>query len=89
LQAEAVPKTEKLLQLTLDLGGEQRTVISGIAGAYAPADLIGRTVLYFANLKPAKIPRRTIPRHDLAAGGEKVLALCSFDRDVPAGAKVK
>jgi methionyl-tRNA synthetase len=89
LQAEAVPKTEKLLKLTLDLGGEQRTVISGIAGAYAPADLIGRTVLYFANLKPAKIRGVLSQGMILAAGGEKVLALCSFDREVPAGAKVK
>jgi methionyl-tRNA synthetase len=89
LQAEAVPKTEKLLKLTLDLGGEQRTVISGIAGAYTPADLIGRTVLYFANLKPAKIRGVLSQGMILAAGGEKVLALCSFDREVPAGAKVK
>jgi len=89
LQAEAVPKTEKLLKLTLDLGGEQRTVISGIAGAYAPADLIGRTVLYFANLKPAKIRGVLSQGMILAAGGEKVLALCSFDREVPVGVKVK
>jgi methionyl-tRNA synthetase len=89
LQAETVPKTEKLLKLTLDLGGEQRTVISGIAGAYAPADLVGRTVLYFANLKPAKIRGVISQGMILAAGGEKVLALCSFDREVPAGAKVK
>jgi methionyl-tRNA synthetase len=89
LQAEAVPKTEKLLKLTLDLGSEQRTVISGIAGAYAPADLIGRTVLYFANLKPAKIRGVLSQGMILAAGGEKVLALCSFDREVPVGVKVK
>ena len=89
LQAETVPKTEKLLKLTLDLGGEQRTVISGIAGAYAPADLVGRTVLYFANLKPATIRGVISQGMILAAGGEKVLALCSFDREVPAGAKVK
>ena len=89
LQAETMPKTEKLLKLTLDLGGEQRTVISGIAGAYAPADLVGRTVLYFANLKPAKIRGVISQGMILAAGGEKVLALCSFDREVPAGAKVK
>jgi methionyl-tRNA synthetase len=89
LQAEAVPKTERLLKLTLDLGGEQRTVISGIAGAYAPADLIGRTVLYFANLKPAKIRGVMSQGMILAAGGVAVFALCSFDREVPAGAKVK
>ena len=89
LQAEAVPKTEKLLKLTLDLGGESRTVISGIAGAYAPPDLIGRTVLYLANLKPTKIRGVTSQGMILAAGGETVLALSSFDREVPAGAKVK
>jgi methionyl-tRNA synthetase len=89
LQAESVPKTEKLLKLTLDLGGESRTVVTGIAGAYAPADLVGRTVLYFANLRPAKIRGVISQGMILAAGGEKVLALCSFDREVPPGAKVK
>ncbi len=89
LQAETVPKTDKLLKLTLDLGGEQRTVISGIAGTYAPADLIGRTVLYFANLKPAKIRGVMSQGMILAAGGDQILALCSFDREVPPGAKVK
>jgi methionyl-tRNA synthetase len=89
LQAEAVPKTDKLLKLTLDLGGETRTVISGIAGAYTPADVIGHTVLYLANLKPFKIRGVMSQGMILAAGGEKVLALCSFDREVPPGAKVK
>jgi methionyl-tRNA synthetase len=46
-------------------------------------------VLYFANLKPAKIRGVLSQGMILAAGGEKVLALCSFDREVPAGAKVK
>jgi methionyl-tRNA synthetase len=88
LSAEAVPKTEKLLKLTLDLGEEQRTVVSGIAGAYAPGDLIGRTVLYLANLKPAKIRGVLSQGMILAAGGE-ALCLCTFDRDVPPGTKVK
>ena len=51
--------------------------------------LIGRTVLYFANLKPAKIRGVISQGMILAAGGEKVLALCGFDREVPPGAKVK
>ena len=55
LTAERVPKTDKLLKLTLDLGTEQRTVVSGIAGAYVPETLVGRTVIYLANLTPAKI----------------------------------
>jgi methionyl-tRNA synthetase len=87
--AEAVPKTEKLLKLSLDLGGETRTVISGIAGAYAPADLVGRTVLYFANLKPAKIRGVMSQGMILAANADNVLSLCTFDREVPPGSKVR
>jgi methionyl-tRNA synthetase len=88
LAAEAVPKTDKLLKLELDLGSERRTVISGIAGAYAPADLIGRTVLYLANLKPAKI-RGVVSQGMILAAGSDPLSLAVFDRDVPPGTKVK
>jgi len=88
LAAEAVPKTDKLLKLVLDLGREQRTVISGIAGAYAPTELVGRTVLYLANLKPAKI-RGVISQGMILAAGSDPLSLTCFDRDVAAGTKVK
>jgi len=88
LAAEAVPKTDKLLKLVLDLGAEQRTVISGIAGAYAPADLVGRTVLYLANLKPAKI-RGVISQGMILAAGSDPLSMCGFDREVAPGTKVK
>jgi methionyl-tRNA synthetase len=88
LAAEAVPKTDKLLKLVLDLGGEQRTVISGIAGAYQPADLVGRTVLYLANLRPAKIRGVVSQGMVLAAAGE-TLSLAVFDRDVQPGTRVK
>ena len=53
--AEAVPKTDKLLQLTLDVAGTQRTVVSGIAEHYNPADIIGRQVTLLANLAPRKL----------------------------------
>jgi methionyl-tRNA synthetase len=88
LAAEAVPKTDKLLKLVLDLGSEQRTVISGIAGAYAPADLVGRTVLYLANLKPAKI-RGVISQGMILAASSDPLSMCAFDREVAPGTKVK
>lgn len=55
LHAEAVPKTDKLLQLKLDTGRDQRTVVSGIAGSYNPQEIIGRKVLLLANLAPRKI----------------------------------
>jgi methionyl-tRNA synthetase len=72
----------------LDLGSEQRTVISGIAGAYAPSDLVGRTVLYLANLKPAKI-RGVLSQGMILAADSKPLALAGFDREVPPGTRVK
>jgi methionyl-tRNA synthetase len=55
LAAERVPKTDKLIKLTLDVGAGTRTVISGIATWYAPEDLPGLHVLYLANLAPRKI----------------------------------
>ena len=55
LTAERVPKADKLLKLTLDVGaGETRTVVSGIAPAYTPETMVGRTVIYLSNLKPAR-----------------------------------
>jgi len=54
-QAEVVPKTDKLLKLTLDVGGEERTVVSGIAEHYSPNDIIGQQVTLLANLAPRKL----------------------------------
>jgi methionyl-tRNA synthetase len=55
LSAEAVPKANKLLKLSLDLGFETRTVVSGIAQQYSPEEIIGKTVILLANLAPRKI----------------------------------
>src|SRR3954451_22454818 len=52
LAAERVPKTDKLLKLELDLGFEQRTIVSGIAQFYEPEALVGRRIVIVANLKP-------------------------------------
>ena len=52
---EEVKKSKKLLKLTLDVGGEERTVVSGIKKWYAPQDLVGKTVVLVANLKPATL----------------------------------
>ena len=53
--AEKVPKTKKLLKLTVDSGLDQRTVVSGIAEQYRPEDLVGKQVVLLANLAPRKI----------------------------------
>ncbi len=55
LTAEKVKKAKKLLKLTVDLGFEQRTVVSGIAEYYSPEDIIGKKVVLLANLAPRKI----------------------------------
>jgi methionyl-tRNA synthetase len=53
--AEAIPEADKLLKLSLDIGGETRTVFAGIKSAYDPAELVGRHTVMVANLKPRKM----------------------------------
>ena len=55
LAAERVPKTDKLLKLTIDTGIDQRTVVSGIAAYYEPENIIGQQVSILLNLEPRKI----------------------------------
>jgi methionyl-tRNA synthetase len=53
--AEAIPKSSKLLKLQVDVGGETRQIVSGIAQFYKPEDLVGKNVVVLTNLAPAKI----------------------------------
>lgn len=55
LAAEKVPNSRKLMKIQVDLGTEQRTIVAGIAEAYEPEQLVGRTIAVVANLKPAKL----------------------------------
>jgi methionyl-tRNA synthetase len=55
LEAERVPKSKKLMKMRVDVGTEQRTIVAGIAEAYEPDALVGKTVVIVANLKPAKL----------------------------------
>lgn len=55
LSAERVPKTDKLLKLTIDTGIDQRTIVSGIAEYYSPEDMLGKEICILANLAPRKI----------------------------------
>lgn len=55
VKAEPVPKSKKLLQLQVDLGIDQRTIVAGIGESYHPSQLIGRKVVIVANLKPATL----------------------------------
>jgi methionyl-tRNA synthetase len=91
LAAEPVPKSRKLLKLTVSLGNEQRTVVAGIAEHYAPADLVGKKVVVVANLQPAKLMGVQSEGMVLAGStpNDGALAVLTLDRDLPPGAKVR
>ena len=91
LTAERVPKTEKLLKLDLDLGSENRTIVSGIAEFYEPEALVGKRIVIVANLKPARIRGVESRGMLLAAGGRgpgEQLGLVTLDSDIPPGTRV-
>ncbi|HRS88821.1 MAG TPA: methionine--tRNA ligase [Smithellaceae bacterium] len=87
LEAEFVPKSNKLVKLKIDIG-EQRTIVAGIGKDYQPADLIGRQIVVVANLKPAKLMGIESRGMLLAASAEKGLALLTLDSKAKPGAKI-
>jgi methionyl-tRNA synthetase len=86
--AERVPKSEKLIKLTLSLGQSQRTVLAGIGKHYAPEELVGRLVVIVANLVPAKLMGQESQGMVLAASDEGALTLVALAGDIAPGAKV-
>jgi methionyl-tRNA synthetase len=87
--AEPVPKSKKLLKLTVRLGDEARTLVAGIAEHYRPDALVGRKVVVVANLEPATLMGVTSNGMVLAGSAGETLALLALDRDLPSGAKVR
>jgi len=91
VNCEEVKRAKKLLKLTLDVGGEERTVVSGIKKWYAPEDLIGKTVVLVANLKPVKlcgIESRGMILCASDASDEKLSALTTL-AEMESGLKVR
>ena len=89
LAAEPVPKSKKLLKLTVSLGAERRTLVAGIAEHYAAADLVGKKVVVVANLAPATLMGVESNGMLLAGSADGKLAVLTLDRDLPPGAKVQ
>ena len=87
--AEAIPKSKKLLKLTVELDGERRTLVAGIAGHYSPEELEGRQVVVVANLAPAKLMGVESQGMVLAAEGGEGLSLLRPDKPVSPGSKVR
>jgi methionyl-tRNA synthetase len=89
--AEKVQGADKLLKLTVDIGGQTRTIVAGIAARYAPEQMVGRTIVVVANLKPAKLRGVVSEGMLLAASdaGGAPYVLIPDDPSVPAGWRVK
>ena len=88
LEAEAVPKSNKLLKLKIDIG-EERTIVAGIGKDYNPTDLIGKKVVIVANLKPAKLMGVESRGMILATDTDQGLTILSFDREAKTGSKIR
>ncbi len=88
LAAHAVPKSNKLVKLTVDIG-EERTVVAGIGKDYKPEDLIGKQIVIVANLKPAKLMGVESRGMLLATDTPEGLTLLTFDRAAKTGGKIR
>jgi methionyl-tRNA synthetase len=87
--AEKIKGSKKLLKLQLDVGGAPRQIVSGIAEAYEPEQLVGRTIIVIANLKPAKLMGVESHGMLLAATVDGKAVLAGFEKEVPTGTRVK
>ena len=88
LDAEIVPKSNKLLKLRIDIG-EERTIVAGIGKDYTPAELIGKKILVIANLKPAKLMGIESRGMLLATDTDNGLTVLTFEREAQTGAKIR
>jgi len=90
ISAEKLPKSDKLLKLQVDLGEESsRQVVAGLAEYYQPEELVGRQVLFVANLKPVKL-RGVLSQGMLlaATGDDGDLALSTVDKKMAPGSRI-
>ncbi len=89
--AERVPGADKLLKLRVDIGGEERQIVAGIAEVYSPQQLVGKKIVVVVNLQPRKIrgieSQGMLVAATVGEAGKPVIA--TFTEDVPAGARLK
>jgi methionyl-tRNA synthetase len=88
VEAEAVPKSKKLIRMIVDTG-EKRQIVAGIAEYYEAEDLVGRTIAVVGNLAPVKLMGVESNGMLLAAHDEDGLALVTFDKEVKTGVRIK
>ena len=88
LECEKIKKSKKLLRLRVDLGFEERQVVSGIAQFYRPEDMIGRRVILVSNLAPAKLCG-VDSEGMILAGGDDRISVVFLPDDVPLGSRIR
>ena len=79
---------DKLPKLQIEVGSEKRQLVAGVAQYYTPEEMVGKTIVIVANLKPAKIRNIESAGMLLAAKSGKKLALVTVDGEVASGASV-
>ena len=88
-KAEPVPQSRNLVKMIIDIGGESRQAVAGIAQHYSPEDLEGKHVAIIANLQPRKMFGIESNVMILAAEDEKTVSILMPDRQVKAGSKIR
>ena len=87
---EKIPKAKKLLKLTVDDGRNGRQIVSGIAAWYKPEELVGKKIVFVANLAPAKLCGELSEGMILACdAGENDVRVLFLDKDVPNGSVIR
>jgi len=86
---EKVPKADKLLKLSIDLGTEKRTIVAGLAEFYNAKDLIGKKIVILANLEPRKLRGILSEGMLLAADDGKNVSILIPDKDITPGSQIK
>ncbi len=88
LSAARVVGTEKLIEVKVDIGGEVRTLATGIVPAYRPEELVGKHIIVLANLEPRRVHGIDSQGMLLAAEWDGRVALLTVEKDAPKGAKI-
>jgi methionyl-tRNA synthetase len=86
--AEHIKKSGKLLKLTVDVAGAERTIVSGIRQAYTAEEMVGKSVVIVANLKPVKLCGVLSEGMVLAVGEGAQISLVAPERQTPSGERV-
>ena len=89
LSAEKVEKSNKLLKLQIDLGGETKQLVAGIAQQYTPESIVGREVIVVANLEPRVVFGVESQGMLLAASSAEGPVLLMPEKEVPPGSGIK